>query len=39
MDYTNYTDFSLEEIRVIRVIRGKTSSCSGVIVATLRKIT
>ncbi len=30
-DYTNYTDFSLEEIRVICEIRGKASSCSRVI--------
>ena len=29
-DYTNYTDFSLEEIRVICEIRGKASSCSRV---------
>ena len=28
---TDYTDFSLEEIRVICEIRGKASSCSRVI--------
>ena len=27
-NYTNYTDFSLEEIRVICEIRGKASFCS-----------
>ena len=30
-DFTDYTDFSLEEIRVICEIRGKASSCSRVI--------